>query len=338
MRLPSGYGGIVKLSGRRRKPYAVRITAGWTDTGRQIYKYLDYFAKRTDALACLDEYNKNPYNVENRHISFNDLYKKWGNWKFAGDIPNSYQSAYKWCETLHKTTFLDIKADHIQDVIDKCSKGYSTKKNIRTLFNQLYLYAQRLEITERNYAKLTQLPVLEESRLHYPFTEKERKILWEHTADPAVRLALIYIYTGMRPTEFLKVKTENVYLDKCYLMGGMKTTAGRNRIIPLADKILPFIADMYNKKNEYLAIDHKDGKPILNYDRLRMHYWDRSPILCKMNHHPHDGRHTCATLLNNADVNKKTIQLILGHKSRDITDRVYTHKTIQQLIDAINLI
>ena len=95
MRLPSGYGGIVKLSGRRRKPYAVRITAGWTDTGRQIYKYLDYFAKRTDALACLNEYNKNPYNVENRHISFNDLYKKWGEleicWRYTQLLSISLQ-------------------------------------------------------------------------------------------------------------------------------------------------------------------------------------------------------------------------------------------------------
>jgi integrase len=55
-----------------------------------------------------------------------------------------------------------------------------------------------------------------------------------------------------------------------------------------------------------------------------------------MNHLPHDCRHTCATLLANADVDKKIIQLILGHRSQDITDRVYTHKTLSQLIDAVN--
>ena len=26
MRLPNGYGGVVKLSGKRRKPYAARVT------------------------------------------------------------------------------------------------------------------------------------------------------------------------------------------------------------------------------------------------------------------------------------------------------------------------
>lgn len=55
-------------------------------------------------------------------------------------------------------------------------------------------------------------------------------------------------------------------------------------------------------------------------------------------HLPHDGRHTCASLLDNAGINLKTIQLILGHRSANITHRVYTHKTIEQLVEAINQI
>ena len=29
MKLPNGYGSVVKLSGKRRKPYQVRKTTGW---------------------------------------------------------------------------------------------------------------------------------------------------------------------------------------------------------------------------------------------------------------------------------------------------------------------
>ena len=122
------------------------------------------------------------------------------------------------------------------------------------------------------------------------------------------------------------------------MLGGMKTAAGKNRVIPIANKIATFITDMYNYGGEYLAMSKKDKKPLFTYDRLRAQIWERSPILSKMSHLPHDGRHTCATLLSDADINKKTIQLILGHASKDITDRVYTHKTISQLIDAINKI
>lgn len=42
MRLPNGYGGVVKLSGKRRKPFAARVTAGWKlneRTGKDVQQY-----------------------------------------------------------------------------------------------------------------------------------------------------------------------------------------------------------------------------------------------------------------------------------------------------------
>jgi integrase len=48
-----------------------------------------------------------------------------------------------------------------------------------------------------------------------------------------------------------------------------------------------------------------------------------------MDHLPHDGRHTCATLLDNAGISKTIVKKILGHFSQDITEKVYTHKTIK---------
>lgn len=120
------------------------------------------------------------------------------------------------------------------------------------------------------------------------------------------------------------------------MMGGMKTAAGKNRVIPIADKIMPIITNWYNPDEEYLCIDPRDGRPFMNYDRLREHVWKRCTLLAQ--HLPHDGRHTCATLLDDAEINLKVIQLILGHRSADITHRVYTHKTIKQLIAAINKI
>ena len=48
--------------------------------------------------------------------------------------------------------------------------------------------------------------------------------------------------------------------------GGMKTAAGKNRVIPIADKILPFISEMYNPKHEYLVTGHR--KP-MDYQKMR---------------------------------------------------------------------
>ena len=57
-----------------------------------------------------------------------------------------------------------------------------------------------------------------------------------------------------------------------------------------------------------------------------------------MNHLSHDCRHTTATKLDNAGVDRTIVKLILGHASNDVTKRVYTHKTPEQLLSAINKI
>ena len=65
MRLPNGYGGVVKLSGNRRRPYAARITTGWhinDITGKRIqnYQILGYAPTRSEALQILARYNNYP--------------------------------------------------------------------------------------------------------------------------------------------------------------------------------------------------------------------------------------------------------------------------------------
>lgn len=190
-------------------------------------------------------------------------------------------------------------------------------------------------ITNLSDSLMIVLPPAEESTKHNPFTTEELEMLWKHSDDKRIRTVLILCYTGIRPTEFLKIRHENVFLDKRYLMGGIKTEAGKNRAIPIAKKILPFVTELYNNNNEYLIQD-EDGP--LNYDHFRSRYWEPAMTRVKMSHLPHDGRHTCATLMDNADINDKIKKLILGHSSRDVTQKVYTHKTLEQLIEAIDKI
>lgn len=40
IRRGNGEGSIIKLSGKRRKPYAVQVTVGWSADGKQKYKYV----------------------------------------------------------------------------------------------------------------------------------------------------------------------------------------------------------------------------------------------------------------------------------------------------------
>ena len=57
----------------------------------------------------------------------------------------------------------------------------------------------------------------------------------------------------------------------------------------------------------------------------------------RMNHIPHDCRYT-TTMLDNANVDRTMVKLILGHSSSNITEHVYTHKTPEQRVEAVNMI
>lgn len=334
MRLPNGYGAVVKLSGKRRRPFAARITAGYDEDGKQKYRYLGYFKKRSDALACLKEYNDNPYNLDLRRLTFGEVYSRWKKWRLSNgsSIQTVYNSAFDNFKSIKDELFLNLKTDQYQHIIDGTKLSYSSKNNMKTLVNHLYKYAQMIDIPVKNYGKFIFVRRNELSTIHKPFSDDELKQLWKYKNQKNIQIILIYIYTGLRPKELLDIKTENVFLDKRYMIGGIKTLAGKNRVIPIADKIFPFVSALYNKEKKYLLMD---GNKKLSYPRFRTLYWNGA---ITKNHLPHDCRHTCATLLANADIDKKTIQLILGHSTGDVTERVYIHKTIEQLISAINSI
>ena len=339
MKLPNGYGAVVKLSGKRRKPYAARITVGWTEDGKQIRKYLGFFRTRQEALKALADYNENPFDLTSKEVTFAELYERWAKHKFKDEpVKGVYVAAYKNLSALHDMKFSDIRKRHIQGVIDASPLKYQAKSHMKSLCGQLFKYAIDLELVTTNFASLVDLPPHEQSEIHKPFSEEELKILWANTEDFAVKIALILCYTGLRPKELIEIKTANVNLEERCMRGGVKTAAGKNRIIPIAEKIYPFIAEMYDEKNEYLIMF--EGTHIKNYNAFRVSFWDSCTVIQNLpsRHLPHDGRHTCATLLDNAEIPLKIRQLILGHSSQDITNRVYTHKTIQQLLDAINKI
>ena len=55
-------------------------------------------------------------------------------------------------------------------------------------------------------------------------------------------------------------------------------------------------------------------------------------------HTIHDCRHTFATLLNNADANPTSIKSIIGHSNFETTEKIYTHKDIEELKKAVDKI
>lgn len=340
MRLPNGYGSVYKLSGKRRKPFMARKTIGWNDEGKQLYRTIGYYETKKLALQALADFNNNPYDVEVSTLTFSDIFNRWKEQKY-NDISksaiNGYNAAYETSKELHNIKFVDIKTMHLQSIINNCGKGYDTLRKIRVLYNQLFKYAMENDIVNKDYSAFIDIGKKTESTTRKPFSDKEIKRLFDVEKEmPYVDTILIMIYTGLRIGELLILKAANINLEERIIKGGIKTEAGKDRIIPINNKIMPFIKKRLEENNEYLIINDLGRK--MKYDN---YYREKFlPIMeqLNMNHKPHDCRHTFATLMSNSDANKTAIKKIIGHSSYATTEKIYTHKDIEELRKAIELI
>lgn len=340
MRLPNGYGSVTKLSGKRRKPYMVRKTIGWDDNGKQLYSTIGYYENKKKALQALAEYNENPFNIESSTITFSEIFDKWKEQKYNGiskSAINGYNAAFETSKVLHNIKFVDIKTMHLQATISNCGKGYDTLRKIKSLYNQLFKYAMQNDIVNKDYSAFIELGKKSEGTSRKPFTEKEIKKLFEmEKVIPYVDTILIMIFTGLRIGELLILKPDDIDLKSETIIGGIKTDAGKNRVIPINHKILPFIKKRLSLGNDYLVVNDLGRK--MKYDN---YYREKfTPIMEQLNmkHKPHDCRHTFATLMSNSEANKTAIKKIIGHSSYVTTEKIYTHKDIEELRKAIELI
>ncbi len=332
MRHPNGYGTVYKMHGTRRRPYIASLSVPGPDN-KTIRKALGYYATKREALAALAAYHNNPYDVSERDVSVHEFYVKWLQWRQERGkgleslrlIDSAYRTHID--SAIGDMRLIDIEALHIQRLID-AAKTPAIAQRIRLFFSSLYKYAALCGLMDKNVLRLVDMPPVKKSTMHKPFTSDEIAHLWSVKNRLVVQIALVLIYTGLRPGELIQMKPENVHIDDRYMIGGLKTDAGRDRVIPIARKILPIIAS-WHSPDQFC--------PIPNYYRLR-YIWSISHDSVILNHKPHDGRHTCETLLDDARISKRVIQLIIGHAGRDVDEKVYTHKTIGQLIEAIDQI
>lgn len=336
MKNPNGYGSVFKLAGNRRKPWCARVTVGWTDEGKQQYKNIGYYEERSEAMIALAQYNDNPYDLDSNKITFAEIYEKWSEEKFpkiSDSNIRGYKTSFNKCSVLHRMKFRQIKKMHMQRVINENEHlSYQVRMKLKTLFSQLYQFAIENDIVEKDYSKFVDAGEQTTTIIRTPFSDAEIETLWSNLDTPYVDTILIMIYSGMRVGELLSIKSANVDIDRQILIGGIKTKASINRTIPIHDRILPLI----NLDNDNLVVS-PTGKKMSYNNYIQRQF---TPIMKKlgMNHLPHDCRHTTATLLDNAGVDRTIVKLILGHASNDVTERVYTHKTPEQLLSAINKI
>ena len=241
-----------------------------------------------------------------------------------------------------KSTFRICNFLELQSVINhmrfKENLSYSSCKKVKNLLSLMYKYAIKTNICQTNYALLLSIGHNHPVYPHHVMSRQKINRLWSSLDDtPGADTVLILLYTGLRVSEMLNMLKVEVNLRHKYLRVTHAKTASGVRVIPIHPRILPIISQRMTMPGPNLICD-SSGRPY-EYSRYRSVVWQRV-IKCIRGemHTPHDTRHTFATLLDNADANENAKRKILGHATGDVTDRVYTHKSIRQLRKCIELL
>ncbi len=345
MKRANGMGSVYKAAGNRRKPYIVRVTKKFDDNGKQLFEILGAYATQKEAENMLNEYTKNPYNLNNRHITFKGVFDLWKKEKYPKIRENSakaYDSSFnKYCKDLWDIRFIDLRLTHYQTLIDNSNCNYPTKNKIRNLLSQLSKFALNNDIVLKDYTTAIDIGKNTNTQKRKPFTKEEIQKLWDNVNEfKWVDSILILLYSGTRICELLDTEISNVFLDEKYpfFVSGNKTDAGRERKIPIHNRILPLVKNYYekNKDKKYLITNHNGEK--MDYYNYRRNKWDVIMKDFGMDYTPHCTRHTFISLLKSKRADPLNIKRIVGHISNDVTSDVYTHIDIKELWETVNLL
>ena len=334
MKNPNGYGSVSKLSGKRRRPYIVRITTGFDMEGRQIMKTLGYYETQTKAIKALADYNENPYDISLDGITLKEVMDRFMRNKktlVEESSQKSYKVWYNYLKPLHNKRMKDIRTLDLQNFISSLNHlSTGTLKNIKSFIRMLFKDAMEMDIISKDYSEFIKLPRHKPKIERKVFTDEEIALLWENINElEYADVILILIYTGMRINELLKLHKSNVDLEQNVIIGGSKTEAGKNRIIPIHPKIIPLVIKRMENKTEYL-IPNRRKSNYYEYNNFRTKEFMAIMKQLGMEHTIHDTRHTFATMISDVSDNESAITGIIGHTNINMTKR-YTHTSIEKM-------
>lgn len=360
-KLPNGYGSIKRLSGKNRtNPYGVYPPVKEFDENgipvpqRAIcyvdvwykgftvltwYRNGEYYEGREKELSSdsdelkrqiigiLSKFNQGQREVADQK-TFEEIYQEYYLWKFQKphdhtekkpSMESSMRAAFKNCKTIHDKSFRSLTANDLQEVVDNCPKKHSSLELIVTLFHQMYAYAEANDLVDKDYSKFVKINKADDDEHGEPFSEEDLRILWDHQENEVAEMLLIMCYSGFRISAYKNMQTN---LEERYFQGGVKTAAGKDRIVPIHSAILPLVHKRLDRYGTYLPA---------NTSNFRKTMYDTLDSFGIKKHTPHDCRHTFSMLCDKYGVNENDKKTMLGHAFTDVTNKVYRHRELEEL-------
>ena len=309
------------------------------------------FKKKEDALAyCRTLKDTKPALPQ---ITLKALYDAWDPWyspRVDKDTFGCYRAAFAHFKPLHERTVREITAGDLQKCLDDCTKGHRTHQNMKCTAGLLWAYAMDHNYTDRD---ITQNLYIGKgaSVQREPLTDIEvEKIRKQIGKDRYASYVYALCYLGYRPGEMLEIKKDQVteHNGTLFITEGKKTEAGRDRIVPVHEKIRPIIEQqLATEGTEYLFPMHvlnRKGE-FQGYKVMTDNYFNKfafRPLADRLkipkNKVPYSARHTFSDKLKTAEGTDKTKAALIGHSDYRFTQKKYQSTDMDELKAAMNSI
>ncbi|WP_405182536.1 site-specific integrase [Nocardia sp. NBC_01377] len=254
---------------------------------------------------------------------------------------------------LYERSLTRLTVTELQAIVDReyeTGKTPSMLRQMRTVLSAALTRAMREDLVVRNVARLVVLPAYRR-RVTQPWTSAEvARFLSAAKSHRLYAAYLIVSLYGVREGEVLGLRWSDIdwkrgqihirqqlhYYDGKFTTGAPKSDMGK-RDLPL---LQPVRVSLQNYKIHHQHIDaetaelgdiifHTNGQPVSpSYLLWTFKRMQRKAGLRRIR--LHDLRHTVATLLKNANVPDRDIQLILGHARITTTQELYEHSDVDR--------
>lgn len=251
-------------------------------------------------------------------------------------------TAYNNSKGLYDFIYRELRTSDFQGFINSSGKGAPTIESMVKLYRNMDKFALQEDIIDKSYADYIIKPQ-SIAKERTPFTYEQVEALWniepQNNAESLIRdIYLIALYTGCRAEEIFSIFNKNVFLDEGYLITGIKTENGKNRQIPIHHKIKEIIKKYYDPKKEFLFTKN-NGTRFFYGDFSTMHRkYFRDKYTFLENKSLHFARHTVETELQKFNVKPIIINSILGHRNGSTGADIYTHISLEEKKNAIELL
>lgn len=335
-RRANGMGTVYKLSGNRRNPYAALVSVR-NACGKTERKAIGYFPTQREAENALAVYRLAPPAIA-VDITLEALYKQWSETGYKNISPQtkySYTAAWEKLKPIHKMKVKDIKTPQLQYCIDSVAEtgaSKSTVDNVIVVAGKLLRFAMQQDLITKNYAQFVVRPKTEKTE-KVAFSDLEMKKIEQGAKDGVGVSAhiLIMCYTGWRIQEYCNLTIFDYDRKEHTLTGGLKTTAGINRVVPIPEKIRPYVEKQFESSERLCDISSQ---------KLRKEFYATMGMLgiqkeTERKFTPHSTRHAYNSLLANLGIDVDTRMKLMGQKDTKTNINTYTHLEIETLKKAV---